>query len=400
MKWGFLLKNLIDNAFHDATQVDFTAICQQKNIVITIEDNGPGIPKTERENVFKPFVFIGNSNINITYWLGVGGNNHEYHGTTNGDNSLGQEYINIGFVTMIPSIYEQLCSIYEKHDVVADDKFGKNFIVEFILNLTRYYQDSDDKGKPTGDPTLIPPYNNIGPFDDNNPRGKDKPHREEELYSFSNLTLINPNCFNPYEKKVIHIDDIGFDIKNILKSDIELKQELDREIRENIGKRRRKSRIRKSDEYNVFTVNDYFAHMLIIVSGLTFNDKDNERDKNRFLELFSVQGDVGRGVNHGTTGPHVNSDATPVKTTAVNMAKVNNTITPLNKDNIKTTGLGIGKTNPTGGKIIKNKKTRRRMGRTRHKKHHKTNKKHKKHQTSCKNKTRKSKKAKRKNKTR
>ena len=53
-----------------------------------------------------------------------------------------------------------------------------------------------------------------------------------------------------------------------------------------------------------------------------------------------------------------------------------------------------------GGKIIKNKKTRRRMGRTRHKKHHKTNKKHKKHQTSGKNKTRKSKKAKRKNKTR
>lgn len=50
------LKNLIDNAFHYATQVDFTAICQQKNIVITIEDNGPGIPKTERENVFKPFI--------------------------------------------------------------------------------------------------------------------------------------------------------------------------------------------------------------------------------------------------------------------------------------------------------------------------------------------------------
>jgi two-component system osmolarity sensor histidine kinase EnvZ len=50
------LKNLIDNAFHYATKVDFSASYQQKNIIITIEDNGPGIPKPERENVFKPFI--------------------------------------------------------------------------------------------------------------------------------------------------------------------------------------------------------------------------------------------------------------------------------------------------------------------------------------------------------
>ena len=71
------LKNLIDNAFHYATEVDFNAIYEYKNIIITIEDNGPGVPKNERENVFKPFIRLNqarnldNSSVQIGSGLGL-----------------------------------------------------------------------------------------------------------------------------------------------------------------------------------------------------------------------------------------------------------------------------------------------------------------------------------------
>ena len=71
------LKNLIDNAFHYATEVYFNALYESKNIIITIEDNGPGIPKIERENVFKPFIRLNqarnldNSSVKIGSGLGL-----------------------------------------------------------------------------------------------------------------------------------------------------------------------------------------------------------------------------------------------------------------------------------------------------------------------------------------
>lgn len=55
------LINLIDNAFNYGDQVIFSASLSQNNLMILIDDNGPGIPESERNNVFKPFYRIDNS---------------------------------------------------------------------------------------------------------------------------------------------------------------------------------------------------------------------------------------------------------------------------------------------------------------------------------------------------
>lgn len=385
--------------------------------------------------IFQQFNFL--DKIEEMNWMGIGGTNHNYDNTTDGSNNLVQPYINIGFVTMIPSIYEQLCSIYEKDDVVYDDNFGEYFIVEFILNLTRYYQGSDSNGNPAGIPTLTLPFNDIGPdnFGGSNPPDGINPF---------------PTSVQPYEKQIIHTDDIDFDIKNIYESGIEFKEELIGDLTHRMNQRISEN----NRNNNVFTLNDDFARVLIIASGLTFNDDDNQE----VSQSFSVQGTgAAEGVREPSTpidsAEKLQSFITPVYSLK-NQKLFELIISPLRKkrpellegitdDNINSYSeqlydtlnnirngkipvdenlkkiisefMNSGKIpleygvpfngyeeddNASGGKIIKNKKTRRRMGRTRHKKHHKTNKKHKKHQTSCKNKTRKTKKAKRKNKTR
>jgi two-component system osmolarity sensor histidine kinase EnvZ len=53
--------NLIDNGFHYAKNVVFTALERKNNIMIFVDDDGPGIPKEEVENVFKPFYRIDSS---------------------------------------------------------------------------------------------------------------------------------------------------------------------------------------------------------------------------------------------------------------------------------------------------------------------------------------------------
>lgn len=55
------LTNLIDNAFNYGNKVDFTAKLSDNNLMMIIDDNGPGIPASERNNVFKPFYRIDNS---------------------------------------------------------------------------------------------------------------------------------------------------------------------------------------------------------------------------------------------------------------------------------------------------------------------------------------------------
>ncbi len=55
------LMNLIDNAFNYGNLVNFSAYLSRDNLIITIDDNGPGIPQEERANVFKPFYRIDNS---------------------------------------------------------------------------------------------------------------------------------------------------------------------------------------------------------------------------------------------------------------------------------------------------------------------------------------------------
>lgn len=49
------ITNLIGNAKRFATQIVVRASTSKKFMIIIVEDNGPGIPEAERENVFRPF---------------------------------------------------------------------------------------------------------------------------------------------------------------------------------------------------------------------------------------------------------------------------------------------------------------------------------------------------------
>lgn len=61
------IRNLIDNGFKYGSKVEILADISDKNLRIIIDDNGPGIPKNERENVFKPFYRLDNSrNLDIS----------------------------------------------------------------------------------------------------------------------------------------------------------------------------------------------------------------------------------------------------------------------------------------------------------------------------------------------
>jgi len=51
-----LLSNLIGNAFRYARNVKVTARHTRGTLAITIDDDGPGIPEDQREDVFRPFV--------------------------------------------------------------------------------------------------------------------------------------------------------------------------------------------------------------------------------------------------------------------------------------------------------------------------------------------------------
>ncbi|TPK65350.1 two-component sensor histidine kinase [Mesorhizobium sp. B2-4-19] len=51
-----LLSNVIGNAFRYAKSVEVSADHGRGSLVVTIDDNGPGIPADRREEVFKPFV--------------------------------------------------------------------------------------------------------------------------------------------------------------------------------------------------------------------------------------------------------------------------------------------------------------------------------------------------------
>jgi two-component system OmpR family sensor kinase len=53
-----LIKNLVDNAIRYTPaggRVDLSVLTRNEAIALVIEDNGPGIPETERERVFDPF---------------------------------------------------------------------------------------------------------------------------------------------------------------------------------------------------------------------------------------------------------------------------------------------------------------------------------------------------------
>ena len=66
------LNNLIDNALKYATKVKVKLEKIKKTIVIIIEDDGPGIPASEYENVFKPFYKIDKGRSEAKSSVGLG----------------------------------------------------------------------------------------------------------------------------------------------------------------------------------------------------------------------------------------------------------------------------------------------------------------------------------------
>lgn len=53
--------NLVSNATRFAAEVSITAVMSRRNLVITVEDDGPGIPPQLREAVFRPFYSLDNA---------------------------------------------------------------------------------------------------------------------------------------------------------------------------------------------------------------------------------------------------------------------------------------------------------------------------------------------------
>ena len=66
------INNLIDNALKYADKVNLQLSKKNKNILIIIEDNGPGIPIKEYENVFKPFYKIDKGRSDSKSSVGLG----------------------------------------------------------------------------------------------------------------------------------------------------------------------------------------------------------------------------------------------------------------------------------------------------------------------------------------
>tara|TARA_Y100000741_G_scaffold358072_1_gene336730 strand:+ start:28 stop:624 length:597 start_codon:yes stop_codon:yes gene_type:complete len=66
------MNNLIDNSLKYSKKVEIKLEKIKNNIFITVEDNGPGIPKKEYENVFKPFYKIDKSRAETKSSVGLG----------------------------------------------------------------------------------------------------------------------------------------------------------------------------------------------------------------------------------------------------------------------------------------------------------------------------------------
>ncbi len=66
------INNLIDNSIKYANRVDVELSKKNSNLFIKIEDDGPGIPEKEYENVFKPFYKIDKSRADSKSSVGLG----------------------------------------------------------------------------------------------------------------------------------------------------------------------------------------------------------------------------------------------------------------------------------------------------------------------------------------
>ena len=66
------INNLIDNAIKYGDKVNIELKKNNNNVFINIEDNGPGIPEKEYDNVFKPFYKIDKGRAETKSSVGLG----------------------------------------------------------------------------------------------------------------------------------------------------------------------------------------------------------------------------------------------------------------------------------------------------------------------------------------
>ena len=66
------VSNLVDNAVKYGRSATVSLIPEAERVVITVEDEGPGLPRSEREKVFEPFYKIEGSRNADTGGVGLG----------------------------------------------------------------------------------------------------------------------------------------------------------------------------------------------------------------------------------------------------------------------------------------------------------------------------------------
>ena len=57
------LTNLVENAMHHGARVAISATRRDDVVSVSVEDDGPGIPVDQREDVFKPFFRLDSARI-------------------------------------------------------------------------------------------------------------------------------------------------------------------------------------------------------------------------------------------------------------------------------------------------------------------------------------------------
>jgi K+-sensing histidine kinase KdpD len=66
------ISNLVDNAVKYGGMAAVTLASEADRVVILVEDEGPGIPRSEREKVFEPFYRIDSARDSSTGGVGLG----------------------------------------------------------------------------------------------------------------------------------------------------------------------------------------------------------------------------------------------------------------------------------------------------------------------------------------
>ena len=78
------LNNIIDNSIKYADKINLELSPKKNNIIITIDDDGPGIPENEYQNVFKPFYKLdksrGDSRSSVGHGLSITSDIIKSHG--------------------------------------------------------------------------------------------------------------------------------------------------------------------------------------------------------------------------------------------------------------------------------------------------------------------------------